>query len=151
MLKAEWNSSPLSAVQQKRFLKIAERILGLKKDFFVSIAFISPTMMRRLNRDYRGQDRVTDVLSFPLTPTPLPLTPSPLPEGEGGMGVGEILVCLPQVQKQARASGCSAKEETIRLLAHGLLHLFGHDHQTERAANKMFILQEKIVKLQNYV
>lgn len=132
MLKAEWNNSPLSDDFQRKVLRQVS--LGLKKSGAVSIAFVSPAVIRRLNRTYRGQDKVTDVLSFPFS---------------GKEIVGEVLICLAQAKKQAREVRRSLKDETAILLTHGLLHLFGHDHLKKKEAKKMFFLQKKILKKLN--
>lgn len=129
MLKAEWNNSPLSSGFQRKILRQAA--LGLKKSGAVSVAFVSPAVIRRLNREYRGKDKVTDVLSFPFS---------------GKETVGEVLICLAQAKKQAREFGHSVEDEVAILLTHGLLHLFGHDHLKKKEAKKMFTSQKKILK-----
>jgi probable rRNA maturation factor len=84
--------------------------------------------MRRLNASYRGIDKATDVLSFPLSDASPEIdmhemrnTPTPL---------GDIVVCMPKALAQAQEYGISVREETRRLLVHGLLHLVGYDHES---------------------
>ena len=72
--------------------------------------------MRRLNRDFRGKDRTTDVLSFP--------------DGEQER-LGDIAICAPAARRQARRRGHAASRETRLLLLHGFLHLLGYDHETD--------------------
>ena len=72
--------------------------------------------MRRLNRDYRGKDRSTDVLAFPA---------------EGGPLLGDIVVSVPYAARQARRRGEPQSREIDRLLVHGFLHLLGYDHETD--------------------
>jgi probable rRNA maturation factor len=83
--------------------------------------------MRRLNARYRGVDRSTDVLSFPLSGDgpavekyESPDTPVPL---------GDIVICVPKALAQAEQYGMTFREEAQRLLVHGLLHLVGYDHE----------------------
>jgi rRNA maturation RNase YbeY len=83
--------------------------------------------MRRLNVRYRGVDRSTDVLSFPLSDENPPVdkyeqrkSPTPL---------GDIVICVPKALVQAKEYGIPFREETRRLLVHGLLHLVGYDHE----------------------
>jgi probable rRNA maturation factor len=110
------------------FFQIMNSYLRLRKSYTVSIAFIDGRTMRRLNREYRGKDKVTDILSF---------------AGEGD-DLGELLLAWPYVQKQARKNSVSLEEELTRLLVHGSLHLRGFDHETKPDAAKMLPLQEKI-------
>jgi len=81
--------------------------------------------MRQLNRQHRGLDRATDVLSFSL---------------------GDIFLCPSYIRRQARRFGVSYQEECTRTLIHGILHLTGYDHATQRQAKKMFGLQEKLLQ-----
>jgi probable rRNA maturation factor len=60
--------------------------------------------------------------------------------------LGDIFICIPQIRRQARQYGISNQEEMIRMLAHGVLHLAGHDHLREREAKVMFGIQEEIVR-----
>ena len=83
----------------------------------VSVLFCGDARMRRLNRDYRGKDRSTDVLAFPAA---------------GGWLLGDIVVSVPYAARQARRRGEPASREIDRLLVHGFLHLLGYDHETDR-------------------
>lgn len=110
--------------------KHEKKIKGL-----VEITVIGDAAMKKLNHQYRGKNKVTDVLSFGWQ--------------EGGKMpstiLGEIYICYPQIKRQAKTFACSHKEEFTRMLVHGLLHSVGYDHITKRQAEKMFPLQEKIV------
>ena len=85
----------------------------------VSVLLCGDRSMRSLNRAYRGKDKSTDVLSFPATP------------GEKGF-LGDLVVCLPQARRQARAGHATVAKTVDKLLLHGLLHLLGYDHETDR-------------------
>ncbi len=80
--------------------------------------------MRRLNKQWRGNDRVTDVLSFES---------------------GEILINYDQAKRQAIELKHSTRDEVIFLLVHGVLHVYGYDHEKPSDAKKMFPLQTKIL------
>ena len=81
-----------------------------------SVVLVTDVMMRRYNRDYRGLDKPTDVLSF---------------RGESGY-LGDILISSETAYNQARNSNTLSFETNIhRLLLHGLLHLIGYDHETD--------------------
>lgn len=109
-----------------------------KNDGEVSVHIVGDKKIRDLNKNYRGKDKVTDVISFAVK------------EGkEVGMGekdLGDIFICLPQILRQAKENNISAHEEMIRMLVHGVLHILGFDHLKEAEAKKMFGLQEKFVK-----
>ena len=87
--------------------------------------------MRELNRAYRGKDRATDVLSFPLG--------EKLP---GGRYAGDVLICVPVAEEQARQNGQSLGRELLLLAIHGLLHLQGQDHETDQG--EMLELQRRL-------
>lgn len=106
-------------------------------DVTVSVAFVEEAQIRGLNKEYRGKDKVTDVLSFPY------------PEGQmtqGGEVVGEVLVCYEQAKRQAREVDHPVGDEVVFLLVHGILHVFGYDHIEEDDRAVMFPLQEKVLE-----
>jgi len=81
--------------------------------------------MKKLNRQYRGIDRTTDVLSFPQED-------SFSSNGSGAWAdivLGDIVINLHKAERQAKENGLSLNEELKRLLVHGLLHLLGYDHE----------------------
>jgi len=99
----------------------------------VSLSFVRDSAMRELNREHRGQDAPTDVLSFPLFP----------PEGFDRRGrtrprrsrrpgperlLGDLVVSVDTARRQAAAYDAPLEREVERLLIHGVLHLAGHDH-----------------------
>jgi len=94
--------------------------------------------MRVLNRQYRQKDKPTDVLSFSrveFRPPGVPL-----------IDLGDVLICRSVAVRQAKENGLSLKEELVRLTVHGVLHLFGYDHERSSAdEKKMFRLQDRIV------
>lgn len=88
----------------------------------VSIAIVSDRRMRALNRQFRGTDAVTDVLSFPAD---RPAVPGP----RDGRFLGDIVIAAGVAKRQAREAGHSAPVELKVLALHGLLHLLGYDHE----------------------
>ena len=89
--------------------------------------------IRELNRQYRGKDAPTDVLSFPQEegpPMPLGMADDAIPRA-----LGDVVLSVETARRQAEEHGWSLQEEAEALLAHGLLHLLGYDHETpeERA------------------
>ena len=83
----------------------------------ISLVLAGDRLLRRLNRDYRGKDRPTDVLSFP---------------GDGGeAGLGDVVISVETAGRNARRLGRSLLQELDVLALHGLLHVLGHDHETD--------------------
>ncbi|MFZ2190227.1 MAG: rRNA maturation RNase YbeY [Candidatus Magasanikiibacteriota bacterium] len=107
-----------------------------KERYSLSINFVGERKIKKINHEYRGHNQVTDVISFALQ------------EGETQIinyDLGDLFVCVPQIKIQAKSNNVSYKEELIRMLAHGILHLCGYDHQKLSDEKNMFKLQEKIV------
>ncbi|HEX9664781.1 MAG TPA: rRNA maturation RNase YbeY [Patescibacteria group bacterium] len=113
--------------------------LNLKKNYFVSLAFIDQKKIKMLNNKYRLKNQVTDVLAFSYQETDQ--------EAPDRTYLGEIFICYPQAEKQALEHRQPVEEEIKTLLIHGLLHLFGHDHATEADHRKMKKLEDKIRKI----
>lgn len=88
----------------------------------VAVAIVTDARMRELNRTYRGADAATDVLSFPASPSHRPV--------DGVLG--DIVIALGVARRQAAAAGHSLGTEVRVLVLHGLLHLLGYDHETDR-------------------
>ena len=103
----------------------------------VSVVIADDELVRTLNRDFRGKDSTTDVLSFPVNDLKRPLVQEMaeglLPErGEaGGIALGEIYISLLKAAEQAREYGNTLIEELCFLAVHGTLHLMGYDHIVE--------------------
>ena len=107
----------------------------------VAIAIVSDARMRALNREFRGKDHATDVLSFPsapgtghLAPRARTLAPGPGPRAPRSAHLGDIVIARGVAAKQARARGHSVGVEIRVLALHGLLHLLGYDHEADDGA-----------------
>ena len=83
-----------------------------------TIAFVSDKRIRELNRQFRGIDRATDVLSFPA-------------DGPDESNLGDIAISVETAAAQAKENGLSFDDEIAQLILHGLLHLSGYDHETD--------------------
>ncbi len=123
----------------QNLLKKIEKILKLKRKTEISIALVDSKTIKNLNRIYRGKNQVTDVLSF-----------SELDSKEGKRGalanyLGEVIICYPQMVKQAKNNAKTIKQELALLLVHGVLHLFGHDHKKATESQIMRDLAAKIL------
>ena len=130
----------------ENFLKgIISKVLKgekIQKEVELSIACIGSGRMRKLSRQYRGKNRVTDVLAFPESEIVFQkFKIGPLKKIKG---LGEIVICLKEVKKNSRRFESSFEKELARVLVHGLLHLLGYDHEgSEKKAKEMEEKQEK--------
>jgi probable rRNA maturation factor len=108
---------------------------GERRQVVISVTFLGPVAMRRLNKRHKNHDRPTDVLSFAL----------PMPDGRLA---GDIYVCRAVARKQAGDAGVGVKEELVRLVVHGVLHVLGYDHpeRNGREHSAMWRKQEKYVR-----
>lgn len=112
-----------------------------KKDIYdLSLVIVGPISIKRINRDYRNINKVTDVISFALLDKEDDYT-NPLEEIE----LGDIFINRNRVKSQAKEYGHSQKREFVFLFVHGLLHLLGYDHMNPKDEKIMFGLQKKIV------
>lgn len=120
-----------------------EKSLNLKtnKKYEVSINLVGEGKIKALNKKYRGKNKVTDVLSFPLD------------DFRAGKGInnndiidlGDIFICLPFVKKTAKHENSSLESKLAFLTIHGFLHLLGFDHEkSEDEKRRMFSIQNKI-------
>lgn len=118
------------------FSDIAEEVfkfLGIEdNDYEISLLMTDDEVIREYNNQYRGKDRPTDVLSFPMEEENI---------------LGDIAISYDTAKRQAEENEINADREIAFLFIHGLLHLLGYDHETsEEDEKEMFDLQEKILK-----
>ena len=104
-----------------------------------SIIFVNLEEIHKLNKEYRGIDRPTDVISFALED-------SDDFEVDGLRVLGDIYICIDRMKEQAKEYGHSQMRELYFLTCHGLLHLLGYDHMEEKEEKIMFDKQDKILE-----
>lgn len=107
------------------YQKFAEQLTAAVKEtegLPFTVAFVSDSQMRKLNRDFRGKDSTTDVLSFPFFGTETP--------GRRDF-LGDVAISIEQAKRQARANKLKLADEIKQLMLHGVLHLCGYDHETD--------------------
>ena len=112
------SSSQIKTAGLQRFLRAAQRMVGISGE--VNVLVTSSAQMRRLNRNFRGKDKPTDVLSFP-----------PAHNGKVKLA-GDIAISKEIARRNAKSLGHSLETELKVLLLHGLLHLAGHDHEKDQ-------------------
>ena len=108
----------------------------------LSISFVGDAAMRKLNRDHRGKDRTTDVLSFPMyEPFTVPRAPA---KHESELLIGDVVISVDVAVRQARAYDATVDDEIERLLVHAFAHLLGHDHEEPSEREKMLREERKL-------
>lgn len=125
-------------VKASRLRQAAETVLQqLRADsrWHVTVVVTDDGSIRDLNQAYREVASETDVLSFPASPTPFD-------DGEGSY-LGDILIAYPYAQRAAKRRNLNIENTICMLTIHGLLHLLGHDHDTEPAKQAMWQDQSK--------
>lgn len=113
----EINNLTTSEVDEKFLKRVARKVLKgeNKREGELSIALVGEGRIRKLNKKYRGEDRVTDVLAFGGN-------------SKFNLEIGEIIICLPEIKKNAKRFNSTFKKELVRVLIHGILHILGYDH-----------------------
>ncbi|MBK8811762.1 MAG: rRNA maturation RNase YbeY [Acidobacteria bacterium] len=119
-----YNNQRKVKVSRRAFEKFLESIFDSIEETRTRsavIALVSDRKMRGLNRDFRGKDATTDVLSFPFEPD----------EFDSGDNLGDIVISVEQAARQATENGLDLESEIKQLILHGVLHLCGYDHETD--------------------
>ena len=123
----------------KEFLRKVLEKLG-KDKWEVSILFTGDAFIQKLNREYRGKDEPTDVLSFAQVDSK-----ETFPEKGDRFYAGDIVISMETLAKNADYFGIGVNDELKRLLVHGILHLSGMDHENNNPDQPMLVQQEKIL------
>lgn len=124
----------------KEFLRHVLDMLD-KDKWEVSVLFTGDAFIQKLNKEYRGKDEPTDVLSFAQVDNK-----ESFPAKGGRFYAGDIVISMETLGKNASYFGISMNEELKRLLVHGLLHLSSMDHKNNNPDQPMLVYQEKILK-----
>lgn len=138
----EVSESSLQLIEE--VIQKAAEVEDVTEDYEVSITLVDNETIREINREYRNQDAVTDVISFALNE-----------DGEDELQIiggapeqllGDIIISIPRASEQAESYGHSFERELAFLAVHGFLHLLGYDHMTEKEEKTMFAKQEDILQ-----
>src|SRR5690606_9865606 len=114
----------------ERVIRESLRVEGIGENYEVSISFVDNEEIKALNREFRGVDRETDVLSFPM-------------EDEFDFSIpllGDIVISLEKADEQAKDYGHTLEREVAYLTCHSMFHLMGYDHMNE---DEKRIMREK--------
>lgn len=124
---------PWTLARVKKVFNIIHRQTKISGGLEVNL--VGDKEIKDLNFRYRGKNKVTDVLSFAWQEDGVVKTKY----------LGQIYISYPQIVRQAKEYSVPADEEFVRMLAHGFLHIIGHDHIKKKEAKIMFGIQEEIV------
>lgn len=128
--------------QISELLETAFQMEKLEGDCELSLTFVDNETIHEINREYRGVDRPTDVISFALEEgEELEIVGTDLPRV-----LGDIIISVPKAREQAEEYGHSFMRELGFLAVHGFLHLLGYDHETDEEEALMFRKQEEILQ-----
>lgn len=117
-----WVEAALRGAKRRKATELSIRIVDTKEG-------------RTLNRDYRGKDYATNVLSFPIE----------LPPGVKLPLIGDLVICAPVVTREAAEQGKLARNHWAHMTVHGVLHLLGYDHIEDNEAEAMEALETRIL------
>jgi probable rRNA maturation factor len=113
-------------INEKQWVDFVDRTLQAisidKRE--ANIVFVSDAAIRKLNREFRGKDYPTDVLSFP--------SQTEVFEKEMQLDLGDVVISVERAAEQARENKLTCENEIQQLILHGLLHLCGYDHETDQ-------------------
>ncbi|MGI9383025.1 MAG: rRNA maturation RNase YbeY [Methyloligellaceae bacterium] len=111
---------------------------GLSADCEIAVVLTSDDEIRSLNREWRGRDGPTNVLSFPLR------EPGMAEDAAGPLG--DVVLAAETVRREATEMGRTVAQHAAHLVVHGVLHLLGHDHQLDDEAERMEALEVRILE-----
>lgn len=138
---------------KRKLNKIFSRALEMTDNVIpnvsVGVKFVSGEEIKNLNNQFRGVDKVTDVLSFPMlnikAGQKIVSVIDEFDQIDGEIYLGDIVICKEKINSQAKEFGHSKKRELCYLALHSFLHLLGYDHMTADEEKEMFDLAEKII------
>ena len=126
----------------------------------LSLTLVNDATIRRLNREHRGKDKATDVLSFPIhashewvpeSSTGAPPSVAARPPRTKSVGspeilLGDVVISIETARRQASDYDASLQDELYRLLIHGILHVMGHDHERVRERRVMVAAERRLAR-----
>lgn len=136
--------APEQVQQILQLLQLAAKREEVIGDSELSLTFVDNEKIHEINREYRGIDRPTDVISFALeenTEGEMEIIGQDMPRV-----LGDIIISIPRAKQQAKEYGHSFMRELGFLAVHGFLHLLGYDHGTKEEEQQMFSRQEEILQ-----
>jgi probable rRNA maturation factor len=130
-----FNETDKNIREYERVIRDVFKTINSKKEF--NVIFVDEEEIKRINKEFRKIDKVTDVISFALIDDAELVQTNEL---------GDVFICVEKAISQAEEYGHSARREFAFLAVHGYLHLCGYDHQSPEEEKVMFELQDKILE-----
>lgn len=134
---------------KEKIIKIIDEALKLNniniEKAYLGIGVVTPEEIHRLNKEHRNVNKVTDVLSFPMFTEEELKNISSVYLNEEEISIGDIVICLDKIEKQAEEYGTGFSREMLYMITHGICHLIGYDHIEENDKIKMREMEEKIL------
>ena len=134
----------LSNVWLEKIIQQIWQILSLDSTKTINLVLVESDEIKKLNQRYRQKNQVTDILSFSYKQGDF------WPEPTDDNIVGELVICLAQIKKQAKAQKISWQTELTLILIHGILHLIGMDHATKIGHQQMESKTQAVLKEFNF-
>ena len=131
-----------------RYIRTALRLEGVHVPCEINVLFTDDEGIQALNRDLRGVDKATDVLSFPafsFTPEAFDPADGELDPETGLLPIGDMALNLDRIRLQGREYGTGEKHEAAYLTVHSILHLLGYDHVDEGEKKKQMRARERAI------
>ena len=128
-----------AAVARRAAVAALEAADSLPASVELGVVLADDSFVRTLNRTYRGQDRATDVLSFPIHEQPCHAEP----QAEQPLMLGDVVLARETVQRDSESAGVALADRVSHLVVHGVFHLLGHDHDEPVAERRMRALESQ--------
>jgi probable rRNA maturation factor len=140
----EW---PGDAEEQiRRAAEHAFVVAGPSTEAELCIVLADDPFVQKLNKTYRGKDKPTNVLSFPVSAIPAAAGGEPMAMGEPVVLLGDIVLAKETIEREADEQGKSFADHLAHLVVHGVLHLLGHDHEDDAEAEETEALERDILE-----
>lgn len=131
----------------RRYLRQVIKLVNSGSDIELTVNFVDAKEIRRLNREMRSVDKVTDVLSFPAYDIVHNNDGVVFDFCDSGtIYLGDMAICVVRAEEQAKEYGETLEEEIARLFVHSVLHLYGYDHIDDEDYKEMHALEKAILK-----
>jgi len=139
---------PFAGLVSKVWLRQAVKLIlihtGISSKVELGLVIAGDDTVHELNLSYRNTDRTTDVIAFALSERSMKSEPF-IPPPDDVIHLGEVIISFPQAKRQAEEQHHPLEKELALLVAHGVLHLLGYDHELPEQAEKMRAMESKFL------
>ena len=142
----DYRAEDVNGFELERLAELTLRHEEVPESTAASVTFVTDERIHELNRDFRGIDRPTDVLSFECDGLDDGFDMPDAPDaGEDAFQLGDIFIAVDVAERQTAEFGTTLEEEVDLLMVHGLLHICGYDHLVDEEAEEMEALEQEIL------